>query len=1110
MASVRQSGGDYSSLNAATAAGETVITIEGEWTITDTDRVVITAAGTTITAVGASRHPGYVDYSQNHYRLDPTAYGDVIDVNAGSVTIDGISICLLSIAESDEAIDIQGGNFFTARNCLIYAQANPIRYQDGIYWANQSRTVTVEQCAIWNFSRAAIHQQNYVQGNFPTNTIYVNSCTIFNNGRVGEIDNIAAGGIACRLIDGGGTFGSTVYCQNSLVFGNTGAAIAEDFRGYRVGSGATLDLNLYNSLYGTAFFWATSDIVNSIEDVNFTDNPSPGVGDYIICNDLTTWPYDFRLIDSADNDAQDYHPNATGATLTIPANDVVGTARPQNTNYDVGFYEIAAGGPIGRTEQLAIDAVVLDNVQTSSTIDAVIARKESVNAAVDAVVAGRVLATTAVDAIISGAPKNSAVLDAYVGEALTETVSADALVLLARAATAAADAIVGSNPSTTASVDAIVTAAAVAPPTYISDGFGPDGYDSAVNPKLSGQFAVQAGDLIVAMASGDNGSPEITELTITSSPAETWTQEVEQPQGAGNEGYSTIWSATVSTTGNIELTCTRANTGLKFGFCWVVFRDHTGIGATLEYQPPEGPVCQAPIITQQERSAICMNISDGFARSAIANTLYEVDAGPFNSRVSWDTGNEYMTEAGTYEDSGSPAGSNEIGMTNPQDMRASMTAVEVKGTGTAIKPQTSAIVDALIKAAATPSTADVDAIISAVATNSNIIDALVEAVQNNQLDVDALIALLALSVNTNINALIQATGVTQTVNLDALITEPGMNTAQTALDALIKGARTNQNTLDALVQLGRTVVSNLDALVVALGANTAVVGVDALIQAARNITASIDAIIVTEGAAITASAVDGLVQSPESDTSAIDGVIGQAETRVASLDALISLQTSITAAVDAFIVTISGNTTLTNLDALIQFGSTVQATVDALVRADLLTSTDLDAIIIEEGVALSGALIDALVQGIEKQSSLIDAVLGERIADSITDIDAIISLGAFNQSTGIDALLELQGINQSTLIDALLQTISSASLGIDAILGLRRISTVSADAVVAIVQQSNTGLDGLILVGLFTTTNVDAFVGDLADTAMNRNRILVIDAVNLQVVILPDDYFTVL
>jgi hypothetical protein len=40
------------------------------------------------------------------------------------------------------------------------------------------------------------------------------------------------------------------------------------------------------------------------------------------------------------------HSSSTGAGLTIPSTDIVGTSRPQNTNYDCGVFEIVAAGDL--------------------------------------------------------------------------------------------------------------------------------------------------------------------------------------------------------------------------------------------------------------------------------------------------------------------------------------------------------------------------------------------------------------------------------------------------------------------------------------------------------------------------------------------------------------------------------------------------------------------------------------------------------------------------------------------------------------------------------------------------------------------------------------------
>ena len=153
MATLRQSGGDYSTLNSATAAGEVLIDVEGPWTIADTQQVVISQNNTIIRAIGESRNPGFEAPGGTYYRLQTSSGGDSIDINADNVEIDGICICLLSTGVSDEAIDFQGGNNLIVKNSIVRGPTPPVNQQDGIYCSNQDRTVSIEQTQIYNFAR---------------------------------------------------------------------------------------------------------------------------------------------------------------------------------------------------------------------------------------------------------------------------------------------------------------------------------------------------------------------------------------------------------------------------------------------------------------------------------------------------------------------------------------------------------------------------------------------------------------------------------------------------------------------------------------------------------------------------------------------------------------------------------------------------------------------------------------------------------------------------------------------------------------------------------------------------------------------------------------------
>jgi len=181
VATVKQSGGDYSTLAAACAAGETTISIEGTWTVDDTAAVTIDTDNTTITCDTDSAHPGYWDETTNHYRLVCSSGSHCITLSgAYTATIDGLAIEQASTTTSAECIRAIPGSSdtVTIKNCLLQCSTNSTD-QDCIYLGNNTNigTVVVEQCMIWGANRAGIHMQNSRTAEH-TGSLKVNSCTV--------------------------------------------------------------------------------------------------------------------------------------------------------------------------------------------------------------------------------------------------------------------------------------------------------------------------------------------------------------------------------------------------------------------------------------------------------------------------------------------------------------------------------------------------------------------------------------------------------------------------------------------------------------------------------------------------------------------------------------------------------------------------------------------------------------------------------------------------------------------------------------------------------------------------------------------------------------------
>jgi hypothetical protein len=335
MATVRQSTGDYPTLNAALAASEAIINIDQAWTISDIVEAIF-LADASISISGPAMHPGYWNPALNHYRLVTTGTGHSLELSgAFTATIDGIAIEQGGTSTSSEVFRCVPGasDSVTIKNSLLRCSTNS-NQQDCIYTGFNTTIgpVTIEQCILWGANRAGLHVQN----NNGNATVNVNSSTIWGNALGGGSTD---GGI--RAQQNTGTV--IINVQNSLVVGNkTGAG--EDFDQ----STANITWNISNSISSDATISALLDSGSgNLENKTPSDDAGAGANSVVFQN-ITSAPYDLRLKEAttkANNSAHDMHATKTAHSLSIPDNDIVGTARPQNTNYECGAFEIVSGAP---------------------------------------------------------------------------------------------------------------------------------------------------------------------------------------------------------------------------------------------------------------------------------------------------------------------------------------------------------------------------------------------------------------------------------------------------------------------------------------------------------------------------------------------------------------------------------------------------------------------------------------------------------------------------------------------------------------------------------------------------------------------------------------------
>ena len=337
-------GGDHQTLDEACdaiGAGET-ITIQDTWDNPDTSEVDI-GTNCIITAEGAARvtTARHVAGSPTHYRLHGDGDHCITIADATALTsIDGIEIKQVGSTASDECIRMaDDGGELTVTNCIL-SSAYGAADQDLIYAGVISCTVNLENCIFYNVQRAGCHAQIYTNLSNKTQTWNVNSCSYYFCGIDGEL----SGGAVALDAD----FASETYIINiHNTWGFCSFANNDTFNEYAAGADVTWGISYSidddNSIAGVDGGGAGNQANVTIAD---TDQ---GAGAYVIVNgDIDgAAPWDLALtdLDNTKNVAQDEHAVETAEGRSIPGTDIDGTARPDNTNYDVGAFEIVSGAP---------------------------------------------------------------------------------------------------------------------------------------------------------------------------------------------------------------------------------------------------------------------------------------------------------------------------------------------------------------------------------------------------------------------------------------------------------------------------------------------------------------------------------------------------------------------------------------------------------------------------------------------------------------------------------------------------------------------------------------------------------------------------------------------
>lgn len=342
MATVRPTGsvpaGDYTSLKAAIDNPETSITIETngtEWTADETVTVTTTiSSDTTITVTGNAKHHGYAHAGTGEWhRYRKTGTGAHIFTVTASLTITGMDIEMMGTGDSDEVFRWDSGaGDLTLTDCVVGFDTR--NSSQDIWFTFQSATFNLlfTNCMFYGAlqSVCALFETS---GDVAIDFVFCHTQDIGNDtspgsrdGVVGVTDNTSNVSIQ--------SFYGAYHINTGFPFSGPTVSTAND---------VVSDFDITNKTAITNGSWGTETVTNDLVSRTWTTNQAPGVGAFVIVHDLTN-PFDLRLKNNpTDNDAQDRSDVTDGpGALTPPATDIVGNARPQNTNFDVGAYEVAS------------------------------------------------------------------------------------------------------------------------------------------------------------------------------------------------------------------------------------------------------------------------------------------------------------------------------------------------------------------------------------------------------------------------------------------------------------------------------------------------------------------------------------------------------------------------------------------------------------------------------------------------------------------------------------------------------------------------------------------------------------------------------------------------
>lgn len=219
------------------------------------------------------------------------------------------------------------------------------------------------------------------------------------------------------------------------------------------------------------------------------------------------------------------------------------------------------------------------------------------------------------------------------------------------------------------------------PPTRVSHNPASTGnYSSSTTPKTTASFNVEAGDLLVVMASSEHagatfGTPSASggsvtwtlRQTATNTPADQWSR-------------TQVWTGAVGATATgITVSLTRAGTAVTWGLSCTVWRGHGGVGVSGNATQASGNAPAVTLAGCSANSAVQCAVNDWNAADGASRTYRTINGSAMTESTYYRNAAAHTVYGGYRLDVGA-GGSVVVGLTAPTAQKPSTVGIEILGT----------------------------------------------------------------------------------------------------------------------------------------------------------------------------------------------------------------------------------------------------------------------------------------------------------------------------------------------------------------------------------------------------------------------------------------------